>query len=388
MSYRLVKNTWLQVVQKCLFILYNAAYVMYKFDVLGNNLQLFLLFIFIIFNVLVWVFSDLRWSRIKWAYPFKNGIIIIGVTVLISFIIQIYHNDFQNYLILSSLSFFTPILTAFILVNTVRKNDYNFYINILLIKTLIIFFVENASNFSLSNLMQISWSNSFSPFESSMAHEFLLLECVYLSLNKKKTAFISMVFCMLSMKRISFLMAPFLFLVANRINKIEIKFSTLKLWTIFLKAITFLSPFVIIFFYREQTSIFLMNVFDFDLNGFMSGRLAIYKLLINNIPYFNGFGSVNSWLLQFSYTYFGTTWNGILHNDVLRIYYELTFVGFIIFFNGFINIFKKNIWTIIMGTYLLFVIITSHLFDYYPVWLIYYFGCSIIYSSNDIVKKE
>ncbi len=373
----------IQFIQIILFVQYNFFYVMYRYEKVSNNIQLFSLFLFISFNILIWLITDMKNRPIKWGYPFSQSLIIIFSVLIISFLFQMYNSDFQSYLITSIISLFTPILTAFVLINTIHKGDYIIYVNILLIKTIMIFLIDNLFELKLENLLLISWGNSYSPFESSMAHEFLLLECIYLFFDKKKSAFISMVLCMLSMKRLSFLLAPLLFIFTKKIIQLSGNRTILKGYTYVFKLITFLSPFVILFLYKDQTTEFLINTIGFDLNSFMSGRKTIYKLLINNIPYFNGFGSVNTWLLQFSYNFFGTTWNGILHNDVLRVYFELTIIGFLIFFNSFINIFKDNFWTILMGGYVLFVMITSHLLDYYPMWLTFYIGCSLIYSSID-----
>ena len=83
-------------------------------------------------------------------------------------------------------------------------------------------------------------------------------------------------------------------------------------------------------------------------------------------------GSSNAFLSSFVKSKYGTTWDGILHNDFLRLLLETTIVGVIIVANNLVEICKKNTWIFLMGCYLIIVAITSHIFNYFSVWITFY----------------
>lgn len=147
------------------------------------------------------------------------------------------------------------------------------------------------------------------------------MEVYFLSRKDNKKAFVSMLLCMLSMKRLSFILAPILFVLAKKLPEINkpVKKSLLRS----LKIVAILSPFFMFALYSKASQNFFQNVFNMDLNLKMGGRIAIYDTVVNNIPYFNGYGSINAFLSKFVYSVFGTYWNATLHNDFIRIYYEI-----------------------------------------------------------------
>ena len=109
--------------------------------------------------------------------------------------------------------------------------------------------------------------------------------------------------------------------------------------------------------YSKASQNFFQNVFNMDLNLKMGGRIAIYDTVVNNIPYFNGYGSINAFLSKFVYSVFGTYWNATLHNDFIRIYYETT-IG-----------------------------ITSHILNYFSVWVTFYMIIMCTQKESDENKE-
>ena len=139
--------------------------------------------------------------------------------------------------------------------------------------------------------------------------------------------------------------------------------------------------------YSKASQNFFQNVFNMDLNLKMGGRIAIYDTVVNNIPYFNGYGSINAFLSKFVYSVFGTYWNATLHNDFIRIYYETTIVGVEVLANNLVELSKKNYWNFIIVAYLIFVGITSHILNYFSVWVTFYMIIMCTQKESDENKE-
>lgn len=311
---------------------------------------------------------------------FKLGTCYVLVFLVVSVLIQLFHMDFQTYLISGLIRIFLPIINAFLFVNSINESDYDAFFNVMLLRFVLQFLLENYQYLNPTDILAISWKDSSSVMESSMAHDFIIMEMYYLFKNKKMKAIICMVFCMLSMKRISFILAPLLLTMAKWIkNDIPVN----KKYLSALKGISIISPFLIIAMYSDSFQIWLYNTLHVDLNVIMSGRPHIYKTLVENIPYFNGYGSVNNFLTQRALL-FNTTWDAVLHNDFLRIYFETTIFGVIVLANNLVELTKKQYWHFIMISYLLVVAITSHILNYFSVWITFYL---VVMCSNSTQQK-
>lgn len=316
---------------------------------------------------------------------FKLGMGYVLVFFIISIVIQIYNMDFQSYLYSGLLRISLPILNAFLFVNSVDSKDYKYFFNVLLARFALNFVWEFYKDFNFAGLLSISWSESSSSMESSMAHDFIVMEVYFLSRKDNKKAFVSMLLCMLSMKRLSFILAPILFVLAKKLPEINkpVKKSLLRS----LKIVAILSPFFMFALYSKASQNFFQNVFNMDLNLKMGGRIAIYDTAVNNIPYFNGYGSINAFLSKFVYSVFGTYWNATLHNDFIRIYYETTIVGVVVLANNLVELSKKNYWNFIIVAYLIFVGITSHILNYFSVWVTFYMIIMCTQKESDENKE-
>ena len=328
------------------FILYNFLYVTYMLGYTSQTYYLGTLILFCLMNLFMIVKKG---GILKKALrEFKLGMGYVLVFFIISIVIQIYNMDFQSYLYSGLLRISLPILNAFLFVNSVDSKDYKYFFNVLLARFALNFVWEFYKDFNFAGLLSISWSESSSSMESSMAHDFIVMEVYFLSRKDNKKAFVSMLLCMLSMKRLSFILAPILFVLAKN---------------------------------------FFQNVFNMDLNLKMGGRIAIYDTVVNNIPYFNGYGSINAFLSKFVYSVFGTYWNATLHNDFIRIYYETTIVGVVVLANNLVELSKKNYWNFIIVAYLIFVGITSHILNYFSVWVTFYMIIMCTQKESDENKE-
>lgn len=368
-------------VRYLIFILYNFFYILYMMGYTSQVLYFGTLLIFCCLNFFIRFINNTK--NAKCIKELNLGIGFIATFLVISFIIQLIHRDFQIYLITGLIRIALPIINAFLFVNTVNENDQKYFFNVLLLRFIVHFIWQNYSFFNLQGLMSISWIQSSSEMETSMAHDFMIMEMYYLYRKENKKAFICMAFCMLSMKRLSFILAPLLIIFSKRVPVgVEVKRSYLTA----LKIITILSPFLILLLYTETSQNWLYQTFHIDLNQVMAGRVSIYETMKNAIPYYNGYGSINNFLAKYVMQTYGTIWNATLHNDFLRIYLETTIIGVIIMANNLIEMTRKEYWHFLMIAYLIFVAITSHIFNYFSVWVTFYLV--IMCTHNNIKERD
>lgn len=349
------------------FIVYNMFYVFYM---KGYTSQIFYFGTLMLFcGMNAFILIRRHGKAVKGTREFRLGTGYIAFFFVVSAFFQCIHLDFKFYLITGLIRILLPVVNAYLFVNTIDKRDHKYFFNVLLARYVVHFIWQNYNYLNLNGLLSISWSESNSEMESSLAHDFLIMEMYYLYRGEKKKSILCMILCMLSMKRLSFILAPVFFVTSRYVPKgIEVK----KIFCTLLKATAIVSPIFILLLYSQELQAWLISTLHIDLNAVMSGRPRIYQIMLDNMPYYNGYGSINNFLEHYVMRQYGTTWNAILHNDFLRIFYETTIVGVIILTNNLVEIAKKEYWFFFMMTYLIMVAITSHILNYLSVWITFY----------------
>lgn len=361
-----------------LFILYNLLYIAYMLGYASQALYMGTLLLFCVANGLIFVCRGTAKIR---GFQYADYILFfIAVFGAISIPIQIMSGGLRGFLFSALGRLGLPIINALLFANAVDEEDWNYYFNVLLIRFCCHFLLMNADNLSLSSILSMSWFDSEAATESSLAHDFLIMEMLFLALKQKGKAFICVLFCMLSMKRLSFILAPVAFVLSSRVPKGDVKpvFRLLAMLTIVI------SPFVLMWLYRYDVMGWLYSSFGIDLNAEMTGRPTIYHLAISGMcGVFNGYGSINNYLAGYAASHFGTVWNGILHNDTIGIYLETGILGLASFAFCIVEFSKKNYWHFFMMLYLVFVAITSHILDYFSVWVTFYLAILCMNVSQE-----
>lgn len=293
-------------------------------------------------------------------------IVAFGV---ISIPIQIMNGGLKGFLFSALGRLALPMINALFFVNAVEEEDWNFYFNILLVRFCCHFLLMNADKLTLSNLLSISWSDSEAATETSLAHDFLIMELLFLAMKQKGKSLICALFCMLSMKRLSFILAPVAFILSTRVPKGDVN----HVFRVIAMFMIVVSPFVLMWLYRYDVMRWLYSSFGIDLIKEMSGRPTIYHTAIDGMGgIYNGYGSISNYLSSYAATHYGTVWNGVLHNDTIGIYLETGILGIVSFAFGIVEFSKKDYWHFFMMLYLVFVAITSHILDYFSVWVTFY----------------
>ena len=369
------------------FFLYNMAYVFYMVGYIRREINLAILAIFIGMCIFEYVKKPVK--EVHFAKERNLSVGIILSFIIISLVIQLFNNDIKMYLWSAILYNIIPILLSFFLINTVKKEECIKYFYIFFLRTASNFILGNLNNFTLNNILAINWNDSHSSvFESALAHEFLILEIIFLYLKKNKISFISMFFCMLSFKRISFILAASIYLGYWLLRKNEKIKSNIK---IFLEKspqkkyiyscilIMILLPFILNWMVSNDGLSYFSSK-GINLNKFTTGRVDLVRQVKNNMPYYNGYGSTDNYLKKHPNRMYSNL--GSMHCDLLKLYYEVTELGVMIYIINTVKIFgKKNI-TFLMLMYLLLEVVSSHFIDQIGVWNMFFFFTAYVYSKD------
>lgn len=268
-----------------------------------------------------------------------------------------------------------PALIALCVVNTASVKQLDFYVLILLARYALYFVLAFSSDLNLSNVWAISWSSSSSPFESSFAHDLLIIEAYFVFRNRKLLALISAAMTMLSLKRASFLLAPAL-IVGSRWLRSEKPASRRYLYA--LAVIGVASPFMVMYAYSPGFVEYVSDRFGIDMNTLTTGRLEIYQVVTGILPETTGFGSLNQMLLSFVDSQFGTQWNSLLHNDTLRVYLEVGIIGFAAYMCALVYLGRSSRIASVLITYTVFVLITSRLITHTSYWVVLFLVIALV----------
>lgn len=292
------------------------------------------------------------------------AITFIAISVVIEFIAT---STYTSTAMREAMYMIVPIVIAFTVVNTVSIKLADIYVLILLLRYVTYFAIEFSTDFDISTLTAISWADSSSSvFESSFSHDLLVLELYFLFRQQYLRAGVAMVFAVLTFKRASFLLAPTQFIAAKRLRLRNVPAQT-SLFALF--AVACLSPFMMITIYSRPFVDFAARTFGVDIDEFTTGRRSIYELAIQ-VSDVNGFGSLNPELASLAGSTLGTTWNGALHNDTIRLYIEVGLLGVIVYCAALVYLARASRMSFIAISYTIFVLVTSRLITHMSFWIV------------------
>lgn len=363
-----------------LFFMYNFAYVLFKQGYIPQSINLILLVIFI------GICAFQYFSKNNWKYHYRGFfthelyllLFACLVIAVISLAIQIEHGQIRGYMFSGVLHIVLPIVAVFFWIHTVRDEYRDIYFDVFLLRFVFHFILIGAGNFSISNILAISWADSKSSvFESSNAHDLLFLVFYYKYRKNNALAFVSMILCMLSLKRISFILAPLIFVFFERIpSKPVPKF----ILTVF-KVLFFLSPYIYLFLMSDTTNAFFVQHFHMSLNQFMTGRLTLAQIMVNRPEILNGYDSTTYYLMHNGFV------STNMHCDVLKVYLETSIVCLVVLVNNLFEIVKKDIRLFIIMLYTCIVLVSSHFLDYISGWIIIYMIVACVYAEAEMKKS-
>ena len=301
-----------------------------------------------------------------------------GITFLFSItaILQMI-NGFNSYAINEAVYYYTPLILIIVYSQISEEQDVETILNYLFVLYVIVFLKNFAGQLTLANLKSISFTNSYSPFESELAFVFLLFECFYLYRGKRKNAIISLILCILSFKRISMLGAIVFFIFSKWI---VVKKTVNKKIVIVTSGVFVLLPVLTCLMLNDTLEAWFYQTFHVTLNEITLTRSSRIEAVINSGQIKYGLGSVTTYLTKYLNALHGSNFsNRNLHNDLVKIYLECGILGSIVFTYIYMKAASVSRILFVMMCYIFFECYFNHLFGAgsTDIWILIYLIMSI-----------
>lgn len=360
---------------KVLFVLFAISWGYGEYI---NNVNDDFKYIFAIINILI-IFFQLIINRnnIKeclFKSETKNVLFFSIAALIISLCFQLKNSNYSSLAWKEFFYFSFPVIYAFCLINNNKKDNLDFYFNILFIVFVISFFIKYGSLINLSNIQNISFNNSYSVFESAYSTIFVQFFIYYFIRKKKILYIISALLCILSLKRLDIiflLIFPFLY-------KLYKDKGVSKKTTFFIKTFFVVSPFIMMFIYSNEFNEFVYNTFNLNLNQFTTGRYRLVNYVTGGNLVNNGLGTIEIFLKNLT----GET---NIHCDVIKIFFETTIIGSFLLSNCYFNVVKENKMLTFVLVYLFMILCLSHCLTSVIVWLLFFLNVG--YYKSIILKE-
>lgn len=358
---------------RVLFIIYLLSSCIIKKLTEHDELRYVLILIPMIIILLVGVKKKIKPTNLDFYKETLAMSICVGILIFISGIKQIVAKDFNLSFVKDTIFMLFPFFIVFFIGNVEGKSGSKFYMRAYLLCTIFDFFLRYYDVFTFENLMSISFSESYSVFENELVNIFLPLLFYFLFVERKYFyAFLAAFFCYISMKRIHFLFIFIYIIIFVFYRLYEKKYKKLKYYN---KVISYIEkvldyilrpiPFSIIVLFFCLYPIFLDQFvlspdfsnwfnqkFGLSLNAFTFGRENMYYAMKENLPFINGLGDSRPIAIEL----FG---GDDMHNDLLRLYYECTYAGVVIFICTYFYISKSNKKSLLLMAYPMAVMMMS-----------------------------
>lgn len=301
-----------------------------------------------------------------------------GITFLfaITAILQMI-NGFNLYAINEAVYYYTPLIFIIVYSQISEEQDAKTILNYLFVLYVIVFLKNFAGQLTLANLESISFENSYSPFESELAFVFLIFECFYLYMGKRKNAIISLILCILSFKRISMLAAIVFFIISKWI---VVKKAVNKKIVIVTTVVFVLLPVLTCLMLNDTLEAWFYQTFHVTLNEITLTRSSRIEAVINSGQIKYGLGSVTTYLTKYLNALHGSNFsNRNLHNDLVKIYLECGILGSIVFTYIYMKAASVSRMLFVMMCYIFFECYFNHLFGAgsTDIWILIYLIMSI-----------
>lgn len=368
----MIKFNKKDIIGKILFTLFAIAWGYGEFiDNVNDDFK----YIFALLNIgLIASSFMIKRKKIKDMFFSKElkNVVWVGIfSIMYSIILQLVHGKFIVFAYKDFFYLVFPIIYAFLIWNDNKNENVDFYFNVLFIVFVVCFFVKFKSIFNMQNIAALSFSTSYSAFESPYSTIFLQFFIYYFIRRKKINYIISAFFCILSLKRIDIVFLIAFPMIYKLYSKKTISNRNINI----IKVLFILSPIIIKFMYSDSFVNWLYSSFKLDLNQLTTGRVRLMNYIIQNNLQSNGLGTIEQFLNNLT----GET---NLHCDIYKFYFETSIVGVIFLVNNYFNIVKKNrVMTYVM-VYLFITMVFSHCITSVMIWLMFFLTMGYISKNN------
>lgn len=370
----------IEIIKLIAFGIYNLSYVMNMAGYIPKAYNYMSLIVFVIICFITYLYKYNNRICIKNKRDLQRFLLFYIFIIIYSFIVQCINNDIQSYLLTSSLYIILPMLVAYIWFISTDTNYMMIYFNIFFIRLVLHFILVYGVHISRETISTITWSDSKSSvFESNLAHDFMFMTFIFLYKNKRKLAYISVVFCLLSFKRISFMLSIgllffFRYIPNRKCNKVLIYI---------LIFVTCISPFLYGWLISNQGQEFFLYKFNINLDQLFTGRIYSINKWLAEINEINGYGSI-SHFINIGNENVGRY---SMHCDLYQLYLECSIIGVVLFSNFIFKFSSKSYHALFLGCYIVLELFVSQFFINLSIWMIFYMFVFMIGSEKKPYKK-
>ena len=350
-------------------LLYLAFIISWGIGDLINNVNDDFKYIFFFMHILFLTILFFKKSYISKSNLFEVKYLLMFILpfFFLSISYQIINNHVMKQTIMEFLYIFCPIVYVYLISINEKTKSFEFYFKSEFYVALIIFVLRAMPLLTINNILSISFVNSYSPFEGiGNADIFLILFIYFYSKNKKFEYIISFVLCFLSFKRLHVLFS-FLYPIVCYYAKKK-KISTVNNF-VYLGAILFflISPLIINLLVNNSFTSWFYNKTGIDFNSFTMGRLYTINYVIDSNYTNYGLGTINHYLgkMRLIDTYLADD----LHCDLMRIYFEGTFIGLFVLVKNYFKITKKNVFNFFIMVFIFVTLFASHILTTFIFWI-------------------
>lgn len=340
----------------------NLEYIKYGF--------MFLSVLFYFFQIF---FSKL--NNKQWIYKYEMIKIILTIVffLLVTSILSIATGEYSSQAPLLIIKYMLSIIYAFGVLNVFNFEDIYKCMAIILFISIFGYTLEvGIENFTISNLNSISYSNSYSPFESHYFADVsiaMFAFFMYYPDKYKILKYISFIFALFTFKRLTVSFA--LFLVFSPLFY-DFNMKLNKKILFFWKSSFVVATIAYYWLLLPTSSSLFFKLFNQSSNAFTLGRSYRLNQLINSNFTSYGLGSIID--------FFGIG----LEMELISIFVEMSIIGLIIFVFNYMGIARNNVYCVIYITYVFLNLLTSHSLGNVFGWILIF----VITGCINYVKKN
>lgn len=291
------------------------------------------------------------------------------------------HYTFDSFLYLGRI--LLPAVYAFLILNTFSFSDIRLCMKLSLIVFALAYVNEKGiAAFSLANLRRISFFDSRSPFESNAMSGPAIAMCGYFCYyrSEKKWMWASLILTFLTFKRVWIVAGLILWLAPKLVDKDK---QVGRGWIKAAKAFFFFATIAMYFLLQAHNIAAVDTVFHINLDQLMTGRVRLYNILLDSNFVSSGIGSS---IPQMAMLVPGK--GNSIELEMLQIFVETGIIGLFFFVNTFWNLPGKNLYCVLLLSFIMLNILMSSALAGTFNWIIRYVTLgSILYLKPEMEEQ-
>lgn len=334
-------------------------------------------YIFLFINILYLICNYKRNKKLNQGKLLLNLLFFIVPLFIYSLFLQVLAHSFSFQTIKDFLYILSPILYVYLIVESEEEGNFDFYFNVEFFAATLTFLLRALPILTPSNILSISFLNSYSPFEGIGNADVFFVLFFYYAINKKKSMkWISFILLFLSFKRIHVVFAVMLIILQPFFEKNKDKKVNSLIFYLTI-AFFLVSPSVLILICNNNFENWFYKEFGMKLDAFTMGRVTTFNYVIDSNRTNLGLGSISDFLAKARMInpYLADD----LHNDIMRIYLEGTVVSLWLMVINYFSLTKRNLYNYLMVLFAFLVMFSSHLLTSCIFWI---FALLFLASNN------